>query len=49
MGRFDDKTFPLPANFYDNYNNRKAAAVQDMTIAKTMILDYDLKMYEGRN
>lgn len=47
LGRFDDKTFPLPANFYDNYNNRKAAAVQDMTIAKTMILDYDLKMYEG--
>lgn len=47
LGRFDNKTFPLPANFYDTYNNRKAAAVQDMTIAKTMLLDYDLKMYEG--
>jgi arylsulfatase A-like enzyme len=45
MGMFDDKTFPLPANFYDNYTNREAARVQDMTIDKTMIMGYDLKMY----
>lgn len=47
LGMFDNKTFPLPANFYDNYADRKAAAVQDMTIAKTMIMGYDLKMFEN--
>jgi arylsulfatase A-like enzyme len=47
LGMFDKVKFPLPGNFYDNYAGRKAAAVQDMTIAKTMILDYDLKMYDS--
>lgn len=47
MGKFDNVTFPLPPNFYDDYQGRKAAEVQDMTIAKTMILGYDLKMFEG--
>jgi len=47
MGRFDNITFPLPKNFYDDYAGRKAAAVQDMTIDKTMILGYDLKMFES--
>lgn len=46
MGRFDSIKFPLPQNFYDDYAGRNAAAVQDMTIAKTMILGYDLKMFE---
>jgi arylsulfatase A-like enzyme len=45
MGRFDGVRFPLPHNFYDDYTRRKAAEVQDMTIAKTMILGYDLKMF----
>jgi arylsulfatase A-like enzyme len=45
MGMFDHVTFPLPHNFYDNYENRKAAQVQDMTISKTMIMGYDLKMF----
>lgn len=47
LGRFDDVQFPLPHNFYDNYANRKAAAMQDMTISKTMQLPYDLKMPEN--
>jgi arylsulfatase A-like enzyme len=47
MGMFDNLTFPLPHNFYDNYAGREAARVQDMTIAKTMIMGYDLKMFEG--
>lgn len=47
MGKFDNVTFPLPHNFYDNYKGRKAAEIQDMTIAKTMILGYDLKMFDG--
>ncbi|PST82716.1 sulfatase [Pedobacter yulinensis] len=45
LGKFDDKKFPLPANFYDSYDNRKAAAVQDMSIEKTMLMGYDLKMF----
>ncbi len=48
LGMFDNTTFPLPENFYDNYSGRKAAAVQDMTIAKTMIMGYDLKMFETK-
>lgn len=47
MGKFDSVTFPLPANFYDNYKSREAAKVQDMTISKTMQMGYDLKMFEN--
>jgi arylsulfatase A-like enzyme len=45
LGKFDNVTFALPHNFYDMYANREAAKVQDMTIAKTMIMGYDLKMF----
>ena len=45
---FNQTTFPLPANFYDNYENRQAAAVQDMTIAKTLRMGYDLKMLDSK-
>lgn len=45
MGMFDKVTFPLPHNFYDEYKNREAAKVQDMSIAKTMVMGYDLKMF----
>lgn len=44
MGMYDKVTFPLPHDFYDNYDNRKAAKIQDMTISKTMQMGYDLKM-----
>jgi arylsulfatase A-like enzyme len=44
MGRFEHVNFPLPKNFYDNYEGREAARVQDMSIDKTMLLGYDLKM-----
>ncbi|WP_214226238.1 sulfatase [Pedobacter sp. B4-66] len=44
MGKYDKANFPLPKNFYDNYTNREAARVQDMTIDKTMLMGYDLKM-----
>ncbi|MGJ7032702.1 sulfatase family protein [Niabella hirudinis] len=47
LDRFEDKTFPLPKDFFDNYATRKAAQVQDMTIAKTMIMGYDLKMFDS--
>ncbi|AWW28967.1 sulfatase [Echinicola strongylocentroti] len=45
MDKYDEVTFPLPDNFYDNYEGRQAAMEQDMTIDKTMIMAYDLKMY----
>lgn len=45
---FNQSTFPLPANFYDSYETRAAAAVQDMTINKTMQLGYDLKMFDSK-
>jgi arylsulfatase A-like enzyme len=44
LGRFDNIKYPLPANFYDNYDGRYAAAHQDMNIAHTMRLGYDLKV-----
>jgi len=45
LGMFDEVEFPLPATFYDEYENREAAKVQDMSIAETMQMAYDLKMY----
>ena len=47
LGRYDSIRFDLPRDFYDDYSTRKAAAVQDMTIEKTMTLNNDLKMYDG--
>lgn len=48
LRKYDSTIFPMPANFYDAYTSRNAAAVQDMTIAKTMQLGYDLKMFEDK-
>lgn len=48
LGRYDNVQFPLPHHFYDTYTNRQAAAGQDMSIAKTMQLDYDLKMRDNK-
>ncbi|AOW10564.1 sulfatase family protein [Flavobacterium gilvum] len=45
----DDYKFPLPKNFYDNYENRYAAAHQDMNIANTMRLGYDLKVQPDKD
>ena len=44
LGKFDHINFPLPKNFYDRYENRIAAGMQDMSVEKTMKLGYDLKM-----
>ena len=47
---YEDKVFPLPDNFYDEYEGRAAAAAQEMSIAKDMDLIYDLKMLkEGKD
>lgn len=46
LALYEDKQFPLPANFYDTYEGRQAAAGQEMSIAKDMDLVYDLKMLD---
>jgi len=45
MEMYEDVTFPLPGNFYDDYKGRQAAAEQKMSIAKDMILEADNKMF----
>ncbi len=44
LGLYEDRTFPLPDNFFDGYEGRKAAATAEMRIADHMDLIYDLKM-----
>ncbi|MDY3034453.1 MAG: sulfatase [Odoribacter sp.] len=45
LSLYEDKTFPLPENFYDTYEGRKAAATQEMNIYEDMDIMYDTKMY----
>lgn len=45
LGAYDGKDIPLPADFHDTYQGRRAAADQDMTIGKTMRLQEDLKVH----
>lgn len=40
----DDYKFTLPKNFYDNYEKRIPASMQEMSIDKDMKLGYDLKI-----
>lgn len=44
LALYEDKTFPIPETYYDDYKGRKAAAAQEMSIIKDMDLVYDLKM-----
>ncbi len=41
---FEDRDYPIPENFWDNYKNRQAAAEQEMSIQKHYTWDYDLKV-----
>lgn len=47
MHLFEDKTFPLPDNFRDNWEGRQAAQEQQMTIGSAHDMDiiYDNKIY----
>ncbi len=47
LGAFEDRTFPLPETFWDDYAGRPAAADQEMSIARDMDLAYDLKMVDS--
>lgn len=44
LSLYEDKTFPIPETFYDDYKGRIAAGQQEMNIFKDMDLIYDLKM-----
>jgi len=44
LNEYEDKTFPIPDTFYDDYNGRKAAGEAEMNIDKHMTLDYDCKI-----
>jgi arylsulfatase A-like enzyme len=43
---FDDKTFDPPANFFDDYKGRPAAAAHEMGIYQDLDVVYDLKMLD---
>jgi arylsulfatase A-like enzyme len=43
---FDDKTFDAPANFFDDYKGRPAAAAHEMGIYQDLDVVYDLKMLD---
>lgn len=43
---YEDRTFPVPSTFYDDYEGRLAAQQQEMGIAKDMDMAYDVKMYD---
>lgn len=46
LSYYEDKSFPLPKNFFDDYDGRLAAAAQEMSIVKDMDMIYDLKMLQ---
>ena len=52
LGSSDSVTYPVPDTFEDDYAGRRAAALQEMNIARDMDLIYDLKidpaLTEGR-
>lgn len=48
FGKNDQKEFPLPSTFYDNYSTRVAANQQEMSIDKDMVMGYDMKMYASK-
>jgi len=47
FGKHDRDSLPIPATFADDYAGRKAAAEQEMSIARDMRLGYDLKMFDS--
>ena len=47
---YNDVTFPEPESLFDDYSNRGTAEkTQDMTIAKTMRIEEDIKLYSDRS
>ena len=48
LALYEDKTFALPDNFWDDYEGRCAADLQEMEIGRHMDIVYDTKMWEGK-
>ena len=44
LDEFNNRTFPLPANFYDDYANRFGLQRQHITVAQDLDLKYDSKI-----
>jgi len=50
LNSYDSIDIPVPPNFFDYYENRSAAArEQKMSIARDMLLGYDLKLTKDQN
>ncbi len=45
LREYEDKVFPMPETFNDDYAGRPAAAAQEMHIVKDMDIVYDTKIY----
>lgn len=43
---YEDKVFPLPANFYDDYTGKLAASTAEMKVSTDMNFLYDLKVLD---
>ncbi|MCG8582617.1 MAG: sulfatase [Bacteroidales bacterium] len=47
LNMYEDREFPIPATYWDEYENRgSAAAEQEMSIIKDMKVEWDLKMFD---
>jgi arylsulfatase A-like enzyme len=44
LDKFNDKKFPLPSNFYDDYAGRKALQIQQVTMKDHLDIRYDSKI-----
>lgn len=44
LGKFNDRTFPLPSNFYDGYSGRAALQIQNITMKEHLDIRYDSKI-----
>ncbi|SHM57372.1 Arylsulfatase A [Chitinophaga jiangningensis] len=44
MGTLENRTYPVPSTYFDDYNSRDAAKQQEMSVIKDMTMAYDLKM-----
>ena len=47
LGAYEHINFPLPDTFFDNYDTRVPASMQEMAIGKDMRMGYDLKMFKN--
>lgn len=46
---YENTTFPVPGNYFDTYEGRKAASAQEMNVCRDMYEGHDLKMVTGIN